>query len=220
MKTSWSMRLRLPAMMGLVVFIASLGGCGAISYIAHGLAPAGKGKWVPAQNEDMSAGKKILVLVYADENIQYQQGQLARYHTAGAVAEQLQSKLKVEVVDPTAVEKFQTSDLNWTDRHPSQIGWKQYQVDMVLYVELQEFTTEYASEELLKGRIEGNCSLFTAKESGSQAELLWQEMVNAVYPPGTPKVAQSGATQRVRAGTVHLFAENLVKHFYGHHEPD
>lgn len=220
MKTSWSIRLRLPAVLALVVLISSLCGCGAISYVAHGLAPEGKGKWVPAQNEALSQGKKVLVLVYADENIQYQHGQLARYRTARAVAEQLQSKLKVVVIDPAAVEKFQASDLNWTARHPSQIGSKQYQVDLVLYVELQEFTTEYASKELLKGRIEGNCSLFTARESGSQAELLWQEKVNAVYPPGVPKVAQRGAAQRVRDGTVNLFAENLVKHFYGHHEPN
>ena len=34
----------------------------------------------------MSEGKKVLILVYADENIQYRHGQMARYHTAAAVA--------------------------------------------------------------------------------------------------------------------------------------
>ena len=220
MKASWSVRLRLAAVLGLLVVIVGLCGCGALSYIVHKLAPAGKGKWVAAETEALSEGKKVLILVYADENIQYQHGQLARYRTAAGVAEQMQSKLKVDVVDPAIVEQFQASDLNWTDRHPSQIGRERYHAELVLYVELQEFTTAAEeSGELLRGRIEGNCSLFTAGKSGSEAALLWQKKVKAVYPPDIPQVAEIGAAEWIRDETVKLFAENLVKHFYGHYEP-
>ena len=221
MKTSRSVRFRLAAVLGLLVVIGGICGCGAISYTLHKLAPAGKGKWVPAQSEALSKGKKVLILVYADDNIQYQQGQLTRYHTAVAITEQMQSKLKVKVVDPAKVEQFQGSDMTWTARHPSQVGSEQYQADLVLYVELQEFTTAAdESGELLRGRIEGNCSLFTADKSGSQAELLWQKKLKVVYPPGVPEVARLGAAERIRAQTIKLFAEDLVKHFYGHHETD
>jgi hypothetical protein len=216
MKASWLVRFLLPGVLGLVVLIGSLCGC---DYVLHKLAPAGRGKWIPAQSEALSEGKKVLILVYADENIQYQHGQMARYYTAAAVAEQMQSKLKVVVVDPLIVEKYQASDMSWADIHPSRLGYEKYQADLTLYVELQEFTT--AAEdygELLRGRMEGNCSLFTADQYGSQAELLWQKRVNAVYPPDTPQVAQSGAAERIRAKTVKVFAENLVKNFHGHRE--
>ena len=216
MKASWLVRFRLPAVLGLVALIGSLCGC---DYVLHKLAPAGRGKWVPAQSEALSEGKKVLILVYADENIQYQHGQMARYHTAAAVAKQLQSKLKVGVVDPLIVEKFQASDMNWTNRHPGQIGHEKYQADLTLYVELQKFTTaDEDSGELLRGHIEANCSLFTADKRGSQAELLWQNKVNAVYPPGTPKVAQPGVAEQIRANTVKLFAENLVRNFHGYRQ--
>ncbi len=219
MRSSWSVRLRLPAVLGLLAFSGGLCGCGAISYVVQMLAPGGKGKWVAAQSEALSEGKKVLILVYADENIQYQHGQLASYRTAAVVAEEMRSKLKVDVVDPTIVEQFQASDLNWTDRHPSQIGRERYHAELVLYVELQEFTTAAEeSGELLRGRIEGNCSLFTADKSGSEAELLWQKKVKALYPPNMPQVAEIGAVERIRDETIKLFAENLVKHFYGHYK--
>ena len=219
MKASESVRFRLPGVLGLVVLIGSLCGCRATGYFLHKLAPAGRGKWIPAQSEALSEGKKVLVLVYADENIQYQHGQMARYQTAAAIAKEIQLKLKVNVVDPLIVEKFQASDMSWTDRHPSQLGYERYQADLTLYVELQEFTTvDENSGELLRGRIEGNCSLFTADKHGGQAELLWQNKVNAVYPPNTPQVAQPGAAEGIRAKTVKLFAENLAKYFYGHRE--
>ena len=206
----------MPLALGLLVLITSLCGCG---YILHKLAPAGKGKLVPAENEALSQGKKVLILVYADENIQYQHKQLARYRTSTAIAKQLQSQLKVLTVDPAIVEKFQASDMTWADRQPSQIGWEQYRAELVLYVELKEFTTTEESEDFLKGRIEGNCSLYTAAQWGGQAELLWQKTVSAVYPPGIPRVARRGSAVGVRDETVKLFAENLVKNFYGHHEP-
>jgi len=220
MKNSWSVRLRLPAVLGLLALSAGLCGCGAISYVLQMVIPEGKGTWVAAQSEALSEGKKVLILVYADETIQYRHGQLARYYTASIVAKEMQSKLKVEVVDPAEVEQFQASDLNWTDRHPSQIGRERYDADLVLYIELQEFTTAAEeSRELLRGRIAGNCSLFTADKSGSEADLLWQKKVKAVYPPDIPQMAEIGAAERIREETIKLFAEGLVKHFYGHYEP-
>ncbi len=220
MKANWSVKLRPAVLLGLLVLITGLCGCGALSYAVQMLVPGGKGKWVEAQNEALSEGKKVLILVYADETIQYRHGQLARYYTASIVAKEMQSKLKVEVVDPGEVEQFQASDPNWTDRRPSQIGRERYDADLVLYIELQEFTTAAEeSGELLRGRIEGNCSLFTADKSDSEAELLWQKKVKAVYPPDIPQVAEIGAAERIREETIKLFAEGLVKHFYGHYEP-
>ena len=205
----------------LLVLTSGLSGCGAISYFLHKLAPAGKGKWIPAQSEALSEGKKVLILVYADQAIQYQHEQLARYNTASMIAEQMQAELKVDVVDPAVVEQFQASNLNWTDRHPSQIARERYRADLVLYIELRDFTTAAEeSGELLRGRMEGTCSLYTVGKSAAEpVELLWEQKVESVYPPDIPEVANIGAVDRIRYETIKLFAERLVKCFYGHYEP-
>jgi len=131
----------------------------------------------------------------------------------------MRSKLAVDVVDPAIVEQFQRSNPNWTDRHPSRIGRERYRADLVLYIELQEFTT--TSEEfggLLRGSMEAACSLFTTDKSGSEAQL-WYKKVKAVYPPDIPELTETGAEARVRDETMKLFAEHVVKNFYGHYEP-
>ena len=135
--------LKFPPAVMLVLLIigASMCGCGAISYVVQALVPASKGTWVEAKSEALSEGKKVLILVYTSQDIQYQHGQLARLYTALGVAKEMKSKLKVDVVDPITVEKFQASNLNWADRSLSQIGREQYSADLVMYIELHEFTT-------------------------------------------------------------------------------
>ena len=216
----WS-KGRLVGVLTLLALSSGLCGCGALSYLAHKLVPAGKGKWVAAESEALNEGKKLLILVYANQAIQYQHEQLARYNTASMIAEHMQSKLKVDVVDPATVEQFQASDLDWTDRHPSQIARERYRADLVLYIELREFTTAAEeSGELLRGRMEGTCSLYTVSESvADPVELLWERKVESVYPPDMPVVADIGAVDRIRYDTINLFAEHLVKYFYGHYEP-
>ena len=219
MKASWSVKLRVSGLLGLLVLSAGMCGCGALSYVLQMVIPEGKGNWVEAQTEALSEGKKVLILVYADQAIQYQHGQLARYRTAAVVAKEMQSKLKVDVVDPAIVEQFQASNLNWTDRHPSQIGRERYRADLVLYIELQEFTTAAEeSGELLRGSMEGNCTLYSTGGDSERVEL-WHGKVKAVYPPDIPQMAEMGAAERIRNETIKLFAEGLVKHFYGHYEP-
>ena len=221
MKCNCSVKLRMATLLGLLVVGANLCGCGAISYLVEGLAPTGKGEWVAAENEALSKDKKVLILVYADDadySGQYQHAEI-RYETAATVAEQMRSKLAVDVVDPAIVEQFQRSNPNWTDRHPSRIGRERYRADLVLYIELQEFTMMSAEfGGLLRGSMEGACSLFTTSESGSEAEL-WRKRVNAVYPPDMPELTETGAEGRVHDETMKLFAEHVVKNFYGHYEP-
>ncbi len=221
MKGSWSVKLRTAALLGLLVVSVNLCGCGPISYVVEVLIPTGKGEWVAAENEALSKNKKVLILVHADDTDysgQYQQAE-NRYETAVTIAGQMRSKLAVDVVDPAIVEQFQRSNPNWTDRHPSRIGRERYRADLVLYIELQEFTT--TSEEfggLLRGSMEGNCSLFTTGKSGAEAEV-WHKKVRAVYPPDIPDLSETGAEGRIRAETMRLFAEGVVKNFYGHYEP-
>ena len=219
MNTSRSVKLRLAVLLGLLVLSGGMCGCSAVSYAIQMLVPEGKGTWIPAQSEALSEGKKVLILVYADEAIQYRHGQLARYYTASGIAKEMQSKLEVDVVDPAVVERFQASNLNWTDRHPSRIGREQYRADLVLYIELQEFTTAAEeSGELLRGNIQGNCSLYSTDGQSERPEL-WHGKVKAVYPPGIPVMATIGAGEQIRNETIKLFAERLVRHFYGHYEP-
>lgn len=220
MNASKSVKLGLAMLLGLLVLSGGMCGCGSLSYVVQMLVPQGKGKWIEAQSEALSKGKKVLILVYADEAIQYRHGQLARYDTASMVAKEMQSQLEVDVVDPAAVEQFQASHLNWADRHPSQIGRERYGADLVLYIELEEFTTAAEeSGELLRGNIRGNCSLYSTSGE-SEGGQLWHGKVKAAYPPDIPVMVEIGAVERIRSETIKLFAKRLVRHFYGHYEAD
>ena len=96
----------------LILLPMVLTGCQLVRFIVHKMVPAGKGKLIPAECDALTQGKKVLVLVYADQNIQYQHQQLARFDTAAVLAAELQSKLKVDVVDPAMVEHFQAANIN------------------------------------------------------------------------------------------------------------
>ena len=220
MKQAPPQKIKLLTLLALAVLSVGLSGCSLLRYLAYMVAPEGKGQWVPAETEALTEGKKVLVLVYADENIQYRHDQLARYNTAAAVAEQMESKLKVDPVEPWAVETFQANHLGWTDLHLTRIG-QRFGAEFVLYIELQEFTIQAEeSGELLQGRMDANASLYTVDRSNPEvSELLWQDKLQVVYPPNHPVVAEMGASDGIRRETYRLFAEKLVKHFYGHYEP-
>ena len=210
------LRLRYLVLAALLFLSLHLSGCQAIRFLVYSLTPADKGRWVPAECEALTKGKRVLVLVYADQAIQYQNQQLARYNTAAFVAAELQSKLQVDVVDPASVEHFQAADINWANQTLTKIG-QRFHADYVLYIELIEFTTAAEeSGELLRGQIQANANLHPVDAISPQ---LWHGNVAAVYPPDNPQVASLGMDQLIRQETLKLFAERLVKYFYGHHEP-
>ncbi|NIA07563.1 MAG: hypothetical protein GWP14_08010 [Actinobacteria bacterium] len=204
--------------LGLLLLIFSftgLTGCQAVRFLVHLMVPVGKGEWVPAESEVLTPGKKVLILVYADQSIQYLNQQLARFDTAAAVAAELDSKLELDVVDPATVEHFQAANFNWADQPLSRIA-QRYRADYILYIELLKFTTSAEqSGELVRGQLEATSSLYSADDVSTQ---LWQGKVKVVYPD-TPLVADMGVSERIRYETLKLFAERLVKHFYGHYEP-
>ena len=199
----------------LSFLLVILTGCQAIRYMVYMLTPAGKGEWIEAKSEALTEGKRVLILVYADESIQYMHQHLARFDTAAVTAKELQSQLKVDVVDPAVVEHFQEANVDWAEQPLSWIA-ERYKADYILYIELLTFTTSVEeSGELARGQVEGSCSLYSSDHDSSQ---LWQGKVKALYPKA-PVVADLGVTDRIRYETLELFAERLVKNFYGHHEP-
>jgi len=199
----------------LMASLTPLAGCGAIRFIVHKLIPVGKGQWIPAECEVLTSGKKVLILVYADQSIQYMHQQLARFDTAFGVAAELEANLEVDVVDPAMVEHFQAANINWADWPLARIA-QRYHADYILYIELLTFTSlAEESGELVRGQLEADSALYSADDTATQ---LWQGKVKVVHPD-TPVVADLGVPERIRYETLKRFAERLVKHFYGHHEP-
>ena len=218
MKTTglfYNAALRRLMVLLLILLPMVLTGCQLVRFIVHKMVPVGKGELIPAECDALTQGKKVLVLVYADQNIQYQHQQLARFDTAFAVAAELQSKLKVDVVDPAMVENFQAANINWADQPLPRIA-QRYHADYILYIELLNFTTSAEeSGELVRGHLEAAASLYSGQESSTQ---LWQDKVKAIYPE-TPVVADLGVAERIRFQTLKIFADSLVKRFYDHYEP-
>ena len=203
------------ALLLLILLLTGLTGCQAIRFLVHKMVPVGKGQWIPAECEVLTDGKKVLILVYADQSIQYMHQQLARFDTAAVVATELDDKLDVDVVDPAMVEHFQAANINWAGWPLSRIA-RRYHADYILYIELLKFTTSAEeSGELVRGQLEASSVLYAADDTATQ---LWQGKVKVVHPD-TPVVTDLGVPERIRYETLKLFAERLVKHFYGHHEP-
>ena len=199
----------------LILSFTGLTGCQAIRFLVHKMVPVGKGQYIPPESEALTAGKKVLILVYADQSIQYMHQQLARFDTAAVVAAEMDSKLEVDVVDPAMVEHFQAANINWADLPLSRIA-QPYNADYILYIELLQFTTAAEeSGELVRGQLEAASALYASDDVATQ---LWHGKVKVVHPD-TPVVAELGMPERVRYDTLKIFAERLVKHFYGHHEP-
>ena len=199
----------------LILLLTGLTGCGLAQFVVHKMVPAGKGEWIPAECTALTGGEKVLILVYAEESIQYMHQQLARFDTAAVVASEMQDKLKVDVVDPAAVEHYQSANVNWTEQPLSRIT-ERYQADYIMYIELLAFSTSAEeSGELVRGQVEANCVLYSSDDTTRD---IWQGKVSAAYPE-SPVVSDLGVAERVRYETLKLFADRLVKHFYGHNEP-
>ncbi len=203
----------------LVVIAGSMVGCGVVEYLVYAFSPESKGALVAAECEALTENKRVLVLVYADESMQYRSGGLARYNTSAAVGKELEERLRVDVVDASSVEYFQVNNLRWRDEHPSTAG-QRFAADFVLYIELQEYTTQAEeSGELLRGRMRGTAVLYgAAAAEGGSVPQLWRGGARAEYPPNVPEVADMANEQAIRFRTLGLFAEDLVKHFYNHRE--
>ena len=210
---------RMLELMVLAVVAGSMSGCGVVRYLMYVVAPESGSELVAAECESLTEGKRVLVLVYADESMQYRSNGLARYNTSAAVGKELEERLRVDVVDASSVEYFQVNNLRWQDEHPSTAG-ERFGADFVLYVELHEYTTQAEeSGELLRGRMKGTAVLFSvAGAEGGPVSQLWRGRVGAEYPPDVPAVADMANEQVIRFRTLALFAEDLVKHFYNHRE--
>ena len=197
----------------LTVCLVMVSGCKAFDFLGYMVAPKGKTK-ITAEYDGLAKGEQVLVLVYADEATLFEYP-FARYEVAEFVAEELRDKLHVEVLDNQQVARFQEQTLDWEAMPLSQIGAR-FGADVVLYLELLEFTTrEQGSQNLYRGRIRAAGTMVRLNSADAPMRV-WQNEVLAIYPDAAPVSSLSTTDQNIRGMALRRFAQSLGQRFYDH----
>lgn len=197
----------------LTVCLMAISGCAVFDFLGYMVAPQGETK-VTAEYGGLAKGEHLLVLVYADEATLFEYP-FARYEVAEFVAEELREKLSVEILDNQQVARFQEQTLDWEAMPLSQIGAR-FGADVVLYLELLEFTTrEHGSQNLYRGRIRA-AGTMVRLNSADVPMRVWQNEVLAIYPEAAPVSSLSTTDQNIRGMALRRFAKSLGQRFYDH----
>ena len=206
------MILRL-AMLVLLGCCPLLGGCQQTGYFLYLFAPVMPAKSVAAEYEGL-AGHSVAVVVFADQQVQYEYP-FARLTLSSAVAAELKAQFKdATVVDVRKVVRYQDENLYWETMDKTQLA-RALGADYVLLVCLTTYgTREPGSLNLYRGTIAAQPALFEASKPEPSCQV-WKGQINVTYPPsegGTPATDDRGIRQTAEK----LFARQLVQKFYKH----
>ena len=199
---------------------AAVTGCNHAAYWLHAFAPPAPKKTVEAECDQLT-GKRVAIVIFADESVQYEYP-AARVELAAAVGEELKKHIEdVTVVDWRRVIKYQDSNTDWGSMDKGELA-KLFNADFALYVSLVEFTLlEPGSLNLYRGRITADVSLHQSSGQG-RAGCIWREDdIRVVCPEkGHGQLLESNRQIReLSYNTVKAFATGLAKKFYKHEVP-
>jgi len=165
------------------------------------------------------AGKKVAVVVYADEVIRYDYP-AAPLDVSYALAAEMRKRLSgTSLVAPERVAKYQQENVYWDSMDKGKLG-ATLGADYVLYVTLVEFSTiEPGSLHLYRGRIACEIDVYEAGRTERDGHVFDGGDLRVVWPEEAP-VGRPGLDDRqIIYATSRLLAEKLVRKFYSHEVP-
>jgi len=202
----------------LLLASALSGGCKPAAYLLYTLWPGLHEKDVKAEYAELS-GKTVAVVVYVDKRTEFEYPEV-RQTVSGAVMGRLAEHVKdVNVVEPYRVVKYQDENIYWDEMDKTELG-KAFGADCVLFISLLEFTTrEPGSQNLYRGRITAQASLYKVALPERKARVWKGQDIKVRYPETDPTGEPRESDRVIREMTERLFAEDLVKKFYDHKVP-
>jgi hypothetical protein len=161
-------------------------------------------------------GKKVLILVWAEQATLYEYPHV-QLEVASAVRYSLKEKFKdIEIVSPTDVDRYMKSHPDWSTEHPSRLG-RQQKADLVMMVELLEFTTrEPGSPGLFRGRVRARVTVYDLTQHEEQPKGIALKPAEAIYPPDKPIGVLRADDRTIRAETYKEFGRVVAEKFYDH----
>ncbi len=204
------------ALLLLVLLAGSLPACNVAAWFAHGAA-GGRGKKkvkVEAQYRDL-AGKKVAVLVAADEYIQgrYPSSVLA---VSRAVSARIVGNLPdTTIVPPQDLIEFQKKNPYWITVMPGELIRK-LDVERLIIIDLIEYRThEPGNAWVWQGMIAGEINVMEA-ESEDPDNPSFSTTVRAQYPEEGELGLVNSDNETVELGMLVLFARDAAGLFYDH----
>jgi hypothetical protein len=199
-------------LLGIIVLLSS--GCNMLSFPLYALASE-QTKKIPAEYTGLP-GKKICILVWADESVLFDFPAL-RIDTSNHARYFLRQHVKnIQVVDSAAVDKFQRNDYD-ADQLPAVSVGRKFKSDVVLFIQVVEFLTRpQGTPNLFQGRMSTECVLYDCTGElpvESPNRKLWSGKISVVYPEHPVGLMETNEIN-VRSTLLKLFGENLAKKFY------
>ena len=191
-------------------------GCRMLRGLAYLFSPWPTGTTVQAEFEGL-AGHSVAVVVYADENTQYQYP-LVQLNLSALIGAELRRNVKgVTVIEPRKVVSYQKQNVHWDEMDRTALG-RALGAEYVLSVALIEFSTvEEGYLDLLRGQITGQARLYQTKLPEQQA-CVWRGKDIRVSFPRTPTARAGNNEGAIRLTVMRMFARELGRKFYKHTE--
>ncbi len=161
--------------------------------------------------------KKLAVIVWADRSV-LDEYPSARRMVCRALTHELTTHLEPQgatLVSARRIHDFQENgEANWEAMSNNEIG-KALEADMVLRVDLIDFTTRAAeTRQLQKGRISANLNLYPSGKT--TANSLYSDEIKTTYPPESLHGAQDLQEIDLLHQAVDYFAAVAARKFYDH----
>jgi hypothetical protein len=171
----------------------------------------------PVKAEYRVGKKKLAVIVWADRSV-IDEYPSARRMVCRALTHELTTHLEEQgatLVSARKISEFQEhGDANWEAMSNNEIG-KELKADMVLRVDLIDFTTRAAeTRQLQKARISANVNLYPSGET--TANSLYSDEIKTTYPPDSLHGAQDLEEADLLHQAVDYFAAVAARKFYDH----
>jgi hypothetical protein len=204
------------AVLGSALLLVGLCSCRLLLYPIMATAPDPTKK-VPAEFGRL-AGHRVAIVVWADQGTLFEYPYI-RFELAEYVAYHLKQKIRpIGLVSNREIAAYQQSHYDWDSVAPARIG-QQFDADLVLYVEVLEYTTRGGGTDyLLSGRGRVALAVHDVRAEPSQQRGYHGE-AQVRYPESGSLGSTEATTATVHRRTLDLLAQAVAKKFYDHEEP-
>jgi len=201
---------------GLALLWVGLCSCQALLYPIIATAPDPTKK--VAAEFGRLAGHRVAIVVWADQGTLFEYPYI-RFELAEYLAYHLKQKIRpIGLVSNRDIAAYQQSHYDWDSVAPARIG-QQFDADLVLYVEVLEYTTRGGGTDyLLSGRGRVALAVHDVRAEMSQQRAYHGE-AQVRYPESGSLGSTEATTATVHRRTLDVLAQAIAKKFYDHEEP-
>ncbi|NOS99741.1 MAG: hypothetical protein HOP29_03850 [Phycisphaerales bacterium] len=171
-------------------------------------------KSVPAEFDKLQA-KRVAVLVWAQPETLFDYPHV-RLELSAYASERIRSGVKdCDVVDPYKIEDYLARNPGATV-DPRKVG-AQFEVDMVVYVELLQFQIrDPSSPDLVQGKVGGSVTVYDLRADPDETSRFVLSPIQVTVPEGQPMLMTSQNAQAIRQQAYEQFGERVGRLFHKH----